>query len=312
MTKCRYKIKVVVSRHIDILLNNEYLPISIMKETKFVKDIQKFGFNKKEALVYYSLIEYGKKGSNVKNLKNQTGLERTTIYSILNRLIDLGYVFERLNSIVSNQTKIFVAINPRELAKRIIAEKQKELSHLIKIRDSKIEQLEIIFLGNNEVLLETLDDSLKAFLKPLIDKGWKIIDYHVEKSVITRGFEVYDLNLLNPKAKFVKNAGFMVFKYDYEVENDENALNYMYGLLKRKGREEIFRKDIGVIDIKLHEVNIDIKGSKYKGFIPEFMFEESNSWTRITEIVMIPRKDIIFSLWAENHEYLIEMTEGFL
>ena len=190
--------------------------------------------------------------------------------------------------------------------------KRRELSELEKLKESVIDRLENIFFQSMEYPFEMVDDYIKPFLKPLIKNGWKILEYIVEKSSITHDFEAYDCTLLNPNSKLVKDAGFMVFKYNFEVEKDKDTLNYMYGLLKRKGKEEILNKGIGVIDLKLNEVEISIKGKKYRGYAPEFKFKHSDKWEKMTEMVIIPKNDIVFSIWAENHEHIIEMTQGFL
>jgi hypothetical protein len=50
----------------------------------------------------------------------------------------------------------------------------------------------------------------------------------------------------------------------------------------------------------------------YKGFLPKFKFENRKDWMDITEMVVIPQKDKIFSLWAENHTSILEMIQGIL
>ena len=49
---------------------------------EFIKALQKLGLSYNEAMVYYYLVQHGKRGTFVKDLKNHTKLERTTIYSI--------------------------------------------------------------------------------------------------------------------------------------------------------------------------------------------------------------------------------------
>ena len=279
---------------------------------EFISALQKFGLSFNEAIVYYYLIQHGKKGTFVKDLKSHTKLERTTIYSILNRLLETGCVVEGRNSDAPKQAKVFVATSPEIYTEKILQYKQKELVKLKEVKESVIDRLEALFLQNMEFSFELVDNYVKPFLNPLIERGWKVLEYIAEKSTITHGFEAYDCTLLNPNAKIVKDAGFMIFKYEHEVEKDDNTLNYMYSLLKRKGREEILNKGIGVKELKLNESEIKIKGKKYKGFIPEFKFEDSNGWIQMTEMVMIPQNDKIFSLWAETHEHILEMVQGIM
>jgi predicted transcriptional regulator len=215
---------------------------------EFIEGLQKLGLSYNEAKVYYYLITYGKKGTIVKNLKENTKLERTTIYSILNRLLDIGCVLESKKRDASKQAKTFIAVNPERYMEQFLHYKRNKLKELEKIKDSIIPRLETLFLHSKEFSFELVDDFIKPYFFPLIENGWKIQEYIVEKNSIIYGFDLYDCVLFNPNAKFVKEAGFMILKYDHIIENDETTLNYMYGLLKRKGREEILNKDIGVKD----------------------------------------------------------------
>ena len=180
---------------------------------------------------------------------------------------------------------------------------------LEKIKIDVFDKLETIYLESIEFSFKEVDNFLKPYMKSLYDKGWKVIEHLVEKSQITYDFEAYDITLLVPEAKFVKDAGFMVFKYNRDVDNDTNTLNYMFDILSRKGKEEVLNKGIGVVDVKLIENEIDINGKKFKGHLPEFKFEHSNEYIQLTETVMIPIKNKIFFLWAENHKYILDMAE---
>ena len=69
---------------------------NVDKEEKFVRALEKSGLNYNEALVYFSLIKLGQKGATVYELDHHFTpfLKRTTIYSILHKLIELGCVRE--------------------------------------------------------------------------------------------------------------------------------------------------------------------------------------------------------------------------
>jgi hypothetical protein len=187
-----------------------------------------------------------------------------------------------------------------------------ELELLEKIKLDVIDKLETMYLESVEFSVNEIDDFLKPYLNPLYEKGWKVIEHIVEKFQITHEFEAYDTTLLVPDAKIVKDAGFMVFRYNRDIENDENTLNYMFDMLSRKGKEEVLNKGIGVEDIQLIERMVEIKGKKFKGHAPKFKFEHTDKYIQITETVMIPVKNKIFFLWAENLKMILEMTEGIL
>lgn len=280
------------------------------KTEEYIQGLQKTGLTHEEALIYFNLIQHGKKGTYIKDLTDHLPIKRTTIYSILNRLHDRGYVRENLEYEGPKGAKMYAAISPELYMSRIINKKKSELEMLEKIELDVIDKLETMYLESIEFSISEIDDFLKPYLNPLYEKGWKVIEHIVEKSQITHDFEAYDTTLLVSNAKFVKDAGFMVFRYNRDVEYDENTLNYMFDMLSRKGKEEVLNKGIGVVDIKLIESEIEIKGKKFKGHLPKFKFEHNDGYIQITETVMIPIKDKIFFMWAENHKFILEMANA--
>ncbi len=280
------------------------------KTEEYIQGLQKTGLKHEEALIYFNLIQHGKKGTYIKDLTDHLPIKRTTIYSILNRLHDRGYVRENLEYEGPKGAKMYAAISPELYMSRIINKKKSELEMLEKIELDVIDKLETMYLESIEFSISEIDDFLKPYLNPLYEKGWKVIEHIVEKSQITHEFEAYDTTLLVSNAKFVKDAGFMVFRYNRDVEYDENTLNYMFDMLSRKGKEEVLNKGIGVVDIKLIESEIEIKGKKFKGHLPKFKFEHNDEYIQITETVMIPIKDKIFFMWAENHKFILEMANA--
>ena len=284
----------------------------LMKEDRkeiYVQGLQKTGLTREEALIYYTLIQHGKKGTYIKDLTNHLTIKRTTLYSILNRLNEKGYVRENPEYEGPKGAKMYAAISPEVYIRRILNKKKQELEILEKVESDIINNLEDIYLESIEFSIDEIDDFLKPYLKPLYENGWKVIEHLVEKSQITHGFEAYDITLLIPDAKVVKDAGFMIFKYNQEIENDKNTLNYMFNMLSRKGKEEILNKGIGVVEVELNEKKIELKGKKYRGHQPKFKFEHQEDFFELTETVMIPIKNKIFFLWAENHEMIVKMAE---
>jgi predicted DNA-binding transcriptional regulator len=280
------------------------------KNEDFIQYLEKTGLTHEEALVYYTLIQHGKKGTYIKDLTEHIPIKRTTIYSIVNRLHKKGFIRENSDYDGPKGAKVYAAISPELYINRIINEKKNELETLEKIKLDIIDKLETVYLESVEFSINEIDDFLKPYLRPLLEKGWKVIEHLVEKSQITHGFEAYDATLLVPDAKIVKDAGFMVFKYKREVEDDVNTLNYMFDMLSRKGKEEVLNKGIGVVDIKLKETKVEIKGEEFKGHLPDFKFEHTEGYTQLTETVMIPVKDKIFFMWAENHTLILEMANA--
>ena len=63
-----------------------------IKTEDYIQALQETGLTREESQIYFTLIQHGKKGTYIKDLTEHLPIKRTTIYSILNRLIDNGCV----------------------------------------------------------------------------------------------------------------------------------------------------------------------------------------------------------------------------
>ena len=97
------------------------------KTQEFLKAIQKTGLNYDESRIYYTLIQHGKNGTYVKDLNEHLDIERTTIYSILKRLIVKGCVLESDRSNAPKKARMFIAFEPTKFFNKILIKKKKEL-----------------------------------------------------------------------------------------------------------------------------------------------------------------------------------------
>lgn len=278
-------------------------------EQKLIDNLKKTGLSQEESRIYLTLIQHGKKGTYVKDLTRHTSIERTTIYSLLKRLIEKRCVIEAEQSNAPKNAKIFIALSPINFIKKVLEEKERQLKELKELELILADKLEKIFQMSVVYPIEEVNEFLKPYLKPLIEKGWKIISQIIEKSEINFGFEAYDCILLSPDAKIIKDSGFIAFKFDYEIENDNNSIDFIINLLRRKGKEEIINKGIGVKDVKLTDSKIKIFGKIFPSFKIEFLFNQNNEYQELTKSIILPIKKKIFFIWTETHEILKEIVE---
>ncbi len=128
--------------------------------------LERIGLTKNDRKVYLALLEIG--SATVSDLVKKTGLHRSYIYDILDKLIDLGLV----SFIIKNNKKYFNSENPERILKILenkeceIKESEKEISkvlpELIKTAKNSIEKQEArIFLGK-EGIKSILEDILKT------------------------------------------------------------------------------------------------------------------------------------------------------
>ena len=80
----------------------------IMKHT-----LKEIGLNEKEAIVYIALLKLGKSSTQI--ISKETGINRISLYDILNYLIEKGFA----NLIIENKIKHFFAISPKNILNKI-------------------------------------------------------------------------------------------------------------------------------------------------------------------------------------------------
>jgi len=122
--------------------------------------LKKQGLEEKEARIYLSLLKFGEAG--VTLISDDTRIERTLCYSIINKLIDKGLV----SYIVENNVKYFMAASPESLMKDL-EEKKKELEEVMP---------DLISLSKNRVRKAKAEiyqgkEGIKFILKDIIKQG---------------------------------------------------------------------------------------------------------------------------------------------
>jgi len=294
------------------------------KEQSIIKTLKLAGLKKNESIVFYELIKSGPKGTIVKILSDTLNIKRTTLYSIIKKFEKKGFVKEIGNSSQSKGATIFVAIRPLKFFNLIISKKKKELEELEELSLMYSDRLEEIYHKGIEYNLDDIHEDLKPYFRPLLENDWKIISYIAEFKTTTVEHDTFDCKLKAPHSKFFGHVGFLWFKFDYSIENDEIAQKYFMRLLKRKGKEEILfntdLEDIKLIETKVHYYGIEfpaflmdidlnlISKSKDFSFLGELINKNPNLKTMKTYSigisVMITIKDQMFVLWGESKEIL--------
>ena len=89
-------------------------------KNNMIKILQQIGLSEKEIKIYFAILKIG--SSPAQKIALETGIKRTTVYLILEKLKDFGLVGE----IIEKNKKIFFAEKPKKLLK-IIQEKKKEI-----------------------------------------------------------------------------------------------------------------------------------------------------------------------------------------
>lgn len=301
--------------------------VKIDKEKEFIELFQNTGLKLKDSLVFFTLIKLGSKGSTVLELQHHLSIKRTTIYSILRKLINLGHVKEKNQSERAKNATIFTAINPTRYFNCLISKKKDELERFQDFKKKYSMALESIYKSGITYLYEDLNKVIQPYFKSLLEKGWKILKYIEEERSYLKYFS-YELGLYSPMSKYLKENGFIILIYDFNIEKNEPALRFVIDNLKKESKK-MSLTNIG--DVQFHDEKLeffnktytgfnmlikqkDLKNSKYFSNIFQLLNEQgindSKELINIHKFVVLPIKEKIFYLWAESHEILNEMVES--
>ncbi|MHA2006095.1 MAG: helix-turn-helix domain-containing protein [Promethearchaeota archaeon] len=297
-----------------------------MREEIFIELLENVGLSHNQALIYFTLIKAGKKGSIVRELDHATDIKRTNIYPILHELIDLGCIIEGGYAEKSKNAAIYLAVEPVYFINHIIQKKRDKINFLQKFKETDAKTLQTIFQEGIEITLDEIDPFLKEYFKPLMMSGWKIRSYVKRKDIPMFDYEVYDCMLFAPHARILKDCSFHLFTFGYDIQNDKNALGFFSQSLKRKTKEmKSYFFDIKQIQLLEEEVEFfnntfpsykmqiktnDLKNSKYfSEELKEGIDVEKSSYFEIGKAVIIPIKNKLFYLWAESNQILSEIIE---
>ncbi len=297
-----------------------------MREDKFIELLESIGLTHNQSLIYFTLIKAGKKGSIVRELDHTTDIKRTNIYPILHELIYLGCIIEGGYAEKSKNATIYIAVEPINFINNLLQKKRNEIDHLQKFKETNTKSLQTIFQEGMEITLDEIDPILKDYFKPLIMSGWKIHSCVKRKEIPMFDYEVYDCMLYAPHASILKDCSFHLFTFGYDIQNDENALEFFSQSLKRKTKEmKSYFFDIKQIQLLNEKVEFlnntflsykmriktkDLKNSKYfSEELKDNINVENSENYEIGKAVIIPIKNKLFYLWAESNQILSEIIE---
>ncbi|MFW9988434.1 MAG: helix-turn-helix domain-containing protein [Candidatus Odinarchaeota archaeon] len=304
----------------------------ISQDNKFITVLNELGLNENEALIYFTLLKEGNKGATVNELMHNLDdiFNRTTVYSIINKLIRLGCVKDAGPSKGSRKATKFKAIKASKFFSKLISNKQQELNKIKELKERFSDYLDIIYQNGMEYSIEELDDEIQIYLLPLIEKGWKVKSYLVKKDVPPFDYDVYDCMLYSPDAKIIQENSFHLFHFKHEIEHDKETLKFFTNALKKKTEEIIgYYSDIKNYHLEESEIEFfdrnfpafvlrvkveDLLNSDYFSDLKEISniykdFNPSN-YVEIWKSITFPIKKDIYFLWAESNEILQEMVEA--
>lgn len=263
-------------------------------DEELLETLEQFGFTREEALIYFTLVKHGKKGAIVKDLVQKTSIGRTTIYAILDRLIEKGGVIKGGPSNTAKKAILFVASEPTRFLSGIIEQMKKKLNELEERNLLHHDYYQRLYQRGAEYAFETLDPFIQPYLKTLIlEKGWTVISQIVEKGMQTFGCDVfaYELRISEtvPEEVNYRNiANLIIYTFDYEIETNETSRKFFIDLARRKTRHNIMVKG-QFTDVQLKDGEITLLGRTWPAFLASVKVDQN--YIDIGQIPILPIKN---------------------
>lgn len=276
------------------------------KTDEFLEILPKFGLTSDESIVYLSLVRKGRSGDIIGRLFKELEIKRPTIYKIINKLIEKGWITKGALSNTPKRAQIFIAKKPLTILNEVIKRKTVELI-ILKEKSLFIgDHLEKLYQKRRNLTIYDIHPTGVNYLEPLIRMKWKVISEVIEHSK-SLGRSVFDYELRSPKGSR-NDAGIILFDYNRNVEEDIDLSHEALILLKNKMKYDIFHEENPVIaDLKI--VNEKIRGFmggkiffKFKKGTPPAKFMGTD-WVEVGKHIAVPIKYKIFLIWAEIEHF---------
>ena len=269
-------------------------------ENALIDSLQKLELNYEEAQIYFNLLKYGKSGIIVRKLREDLPfIERTTLYSILRRLIEKSCVKEISSSNKSQKLKTFVATAPTEYFNKIFSKKKQEFEDLQEIKTNVLNKIQKIYKKGLELSTEDLDPFILPYFHSLIQNGWKINSQKINMGLnIFGGEQFYEYHIQPPDniEKKIDTVGLIISIYDSEIENDEITLKFVLKQIK-KSIKQLHEGDFNDINVIEHE--IELFGNIYSSIIIKARERQSKTEIEFGKTAILPIKKKLFFIWEE-------------
>lgn len=121
------------------------------------KELQVLGLNEKEIAIYWAILELGQ--ANVLDIARKSGIPRTTIYSILEKLI----AEDLISSIIKGKRRYYLAEDPSQIIQKLKTKEQKISQIVPKLQEiySKSTNRPVIrYYEGAQGIMKMLDDIL--------------------------------------------------------------------------------------------------------------------------------------------------------
>lgn len=249
--------------------------------------LQKFGLSPEEAMVYLALLKRGEKGDKVGNLDKELDIKRTTIYRIIDRLVEKKWIEKRSETPKGIQT--YAAKPIIDIINKTIKEKEEEIKVL---------------------------KSFRLLTEEFINKDLENLP-QIYKDAQSFGKEVFDIDVLGIMG-LEKDFGIIIFEYEGITLNDDRVRDKL-ALLYNKIKEQIEKlksqnkiQDFESMDIEYEKVEEYLGATIYLKFKEgsETVKKVGSDWVVAIKQVAIPIYNNIYVIWGSEEKFqnLVEVV----
>lgn len=289
--------------------------------------LKKTGLTQSEALVYLSLLHYGKEGVRVMELnKNLISLKRTTIYSILKKLEELQAITVIESDDTPRNARKYILKLPSDYYQDCFEKIKKDLENLEYLRP--IFEKKLVEFYNQPAKMELMDinEILRPYIEPLLIKGWTIKSGIQEEHIPVLNCSLFEVFLTTNKFYLIDEVPFHLFLFDFNIEEDQKAFHYFMKSILADSHK-IISNHLKSTEFELNERTVEILGHRFPGYyirfdkntikdnelLPSLLeYYHLKNFNQLPESIefgsgiAIPVKNKLFFLWAESKE-IIEM-----
>lgn len=304
-------------------MNDSPMPIQNPNSTA-LDVLVEIGLTQTEAEVYYELLKFGKAGTRVFDLlKSLQRMNRTTLYSILSKMESSGMVLVTEGINTPRNARSYSALPPLHLLQQKIEDLQAEIDRLKELEPMFKRNLNDVYMHGATISLESINNEVKPYIKPLLDGGWKIKSIVQEEHLPVLNYSVYDIVLHTDTYIFLDEIPFHLFIFDEDIESNKQLMQimvrsitieskkYISAYLGKtpyemyESRRSILNHDLPVFQIRIHKANLEAS------LIPPVLqylgagsLDDIPEEVDLTFGVVIIFQNRLFYVWAESLELI--------
>jgi len=293
---------------------------------EILQALDEAGLNSEESLIYYTLLKYGINGATVRKLNLElTEIERTSIYPILQKLINKQWVTGQKSSETLKKAMLFIATEPNKMYQAILSKKENELKKFIEKTKIFTNRLQDIYLREQEFVIEDIYPIIQPYLRKLLENKWKVQNQMYTKGINIFGYDFYRYDIYPPGTvtSQVWYNGFHVYVFNKIItsiinfqENpylDKNNEELKYALIQIKRlAQERFLREYKDVKVKMRETDINFLGQKLYSLKFDVKNKNDTRYREALVSIIFSIENKVFFIWGIDEKIILDIFNSIL